>query len=55
VSTQLKGTAKLQAARGRFMAENTALIKNIPEDMRERIEAKLRKGVESGKGWSRVD
>jgi len=50
----LKGAAKLQAARDRFMAENTALIKNIPEDMRERIEQKVRKGVESGKRWETI-
>lgn len=50
----LKGAAKLQAARDRFMAENTGLIKNIPEDMRERIEQKVRKGVESGKRWETI-
>jgi len=50
----LKGAAKLQAARDRFLAENTALIKNIPEDMRQRIEAKVRKGVESGKRWESI-
>lgn len=50
----LKGAAKLQAARDRFMAENTALIKNIPEDIRERIEQKVRKGVESGKRWETI-
>lgn len=50
----LKGAAKLQAARDRFMAENTSLIKNIPEDMRERIEQRVRKGVESGKRWETI-
>jgi len=47
----LQGSAYLQAARDRFVRENTALIKDIPEEMRQRIDDKVRAGVESGKRW----
>ena len=47
----VEANAYLQAARSKFMRDNTALIKDIPEEMRQRIEDKVRAGVESGKRW----